>query len=238
MMAELHGMVGGWHLVVSLYAVAIAAGVGTGIAIAVTRTRERAAMLVVAPLAVVAGMLAAEGWHRVCHGSPGLSSMGGIAGGVLAIALASRALGLRRLEVLDALAPGALVGFAIGRIGCFLAGCCYGRPTALAWGVVIPQLGPDPRHPVQLYETVADLALAWWCSRNDGAPGEATGRAMIGYGVGRLLLEPLRDPGAVDVVALRGPSLAQWAALALVVVGLRLVTRRIPLDTASQPMGS
>lgn len=225
MMAELHGVVAGRHLVVSLYAVAIALGVGAGLVIAVARARERAAMLVVAPLAVVAGVFGADTWHRVCHGSPGLSSMGGIAGGLLAIVITSRAQCLPTLEVLDALAPGALVGFAVGRIGCFLAGCCYGRVTALPWGIVFPDLGLDPRHPVQLYEMAVDLALAWWCVRGRVATGRTTGRAMIGYGVGRLLLEPLRDPGAIDVVAAHGPSLAQWAALVLVTVGMRLVAR-------------
>lgn len=228
MLPELHWTIGRCHLVVSLYAVAIAAGVGAGLAVAVWRSRAREAMLVVAPLAVLAGVVAAEAWHRACHGSPGLSSMGGIAGGLVAIALASRALGSPVLETLDALAPGALLGFAIGRVGCFLASCCHGRATALPWGVVFPVLGPPARHPAQLYEAVADLCVAWWCCRPRGPAGHAAGRGMIGYGAVRVLLEAVRDPGAIDVVVPHGPSLAQWSALVLVAAGLRLASRATP----------
>ena len=229
MLPVVHAQLGHWHLVVSLYGVAIALGVGLGLVVAVGRARDCAAVLVVAPIAVVAGVVASELWHRVCHGSPGLSSMGGIAGGLIAIALVSRLLRVPALEMQDALAPGALVGFAVGRVGCFFAGCCYGGPTDLPWGVVFPALGLPARHPVQLYEAAVDVGLAWWCGRASGPAGVTVGRAMIGYGLGRVLLEVLRDPGAVDLVTARGPSVVQTSALVLVAVGLRLVLRPLSL---------
>ena len=56
------------------------------------------------------------------------------------------------LKVADLVAAGTALGFSIARIGCFLGGCCYGRPALLPWAVTFPQLD-SPRHPTQLYES-------------------------------------------------------------------------------------
>jgi phosphatidylglycerol:prolipoprotein diacylglycerol transferase len=56
----------------------------------------------------------------------------------------------------DLLAVGTALGYAIARLGCFLAGCCYGRPSALPWAIQFPDL-PGPVHPTQLYEAAAGL---------------------------------------------------------------------------------
>lgn len=71
------------------------------------------------------------------------------------------------LKTSDFMIVGLPLGHMVGRIGCFLAGCCYGRPTTLPWGVtftnthslVPPQLLGIPLHPTQLYESVANLLL-------------------------------------------------------------------------------
>jgi phosphatidylglycerol:prolipoprotein diacylglycerol transferase len=229
-----HLRLGTWHVTVSLYDVAILLGILTGLAIAVRRARRPETMLVVASLAVLAGVPASHLWHQTIHGSPGLSSMGGIGGGLVAIAVAARVLGVSLRETLDAIAPGALAGFAVGRIGCFLAGCCHGVPTALPWGVVLPELGPPARHPVQLYEAAANAAVAWSVARVRAPAGVPTGHAMIGYAVGRLLLEPLRDPGGTDVAGL-GLSVVRWCAAVLVVAGGMLVLRGSRVTPPSPP---
>lgn len=78
-------------------------------------------------------------------------------GGFLATAATMIAFGkwhrIRLRDLGDMIAPCLILGHAVGRIGCFLNGCCYGRPTDLPWGVVFPRLGDGlPRHPTQLYE--------------------------------------------------------------------------------------
>ena len=59
----------------------------------------------------------------------------------------------------DLFAPYLALGYAFGRIGCFLNGCCFGTPTDLPWGVVFPGLDAVPRHPAQLYSTLLSLGL-------------------------------------------------------------------------------
>src|SRR5215813_451306 len=95
----------------------------------------------------------------------------------------------RCTELLDALAPAGILALAIGRLGCFLGGCCYGRPTALPWGVVFPEVGPPARHPLQLYSAALDLLLVCVLLRSSGPPGVVAARACLGLGVVRFLLE-------------------------------------------------
>ncbi len=62
------------------------------------------------------------------------------------------------LLMLDVAAPSIAIGQAIGRIGCFLSGCCYGKPTWVPWAVKFPQL-EYMRHPTQLYESAATFII-------------------------------------------------------------------------------
>ncbi|HEY4717209.1 MAG TPA: prolipoprotein diacylglyceryl transferase [bacterium] len=73
------------------------------------------------------------------------------------------------LTVADILAPALLLGETIGRWGCFFAGCCYGKPTSLTWGIEMPNLVGKPwvikgllgvtLHPTQIYSSVAALLI-------------------------------------------------------------------------------
>lgn len=96
----------------------------------------------------------------------GLTLYGGVVGGTLGGLTAARRLGLPMWTAADALTPGFALGTMFGRIGCFLNGCCYGRPTELPWGVVFPpdsfaglEYGNMPVHPSQLYFSLAGLVL-------------------------------------------------------------------------------
>ena len=93
----------------------------------------------------------------------GMSWFGGFAGGVLAGLVVMRWKNLPILPVLAAATPALAVGHAIGRIGCFLVGDDYGRPTDLPWGIAFPEGLPPttvPVHPTQLYEAAALVPLA------------------------------------------------------------------------------
>ena len=95
------------------------------------------------------------------------------------------------------------LGHALGRIGCFLAGCCYGKPTTLPWGVVftnpdtlVPvQLQGVPLHPTQLYETACNLLLFFYLHKayqKKHTAGSILIRYIIGYSAIRFIIEFFR----------------------------------------------
>ncbi len=220
MAPEIRFVVDGWHVVLSTHALFVVLAVLAGVAAAAGRAREPAVLLVWSPAFAVAAVGGADLLYRALHGGSGggLASMGGIAAVALvcalACAVASRG-GLRRgADLADAIAVGGLVGLGVGRVGCFLAGCCYGRATDLPWGVVFPDLGPAERHPVQLYAAAFDLTLAGALLVARARPGATAIRAAVGLGAGRLLLETLRDPSSAEpLIAGAGPGALGAGAL-------------------------
>ncbi len=81
----------------------------------------------------------------------GKTILGGIFGGYLAVELTKWTLGVKA-RTGDQFAVPVAIAVATGRLGCFVAGCCYGAVTNVPWAVVFPLVGPEPRHPTQLYE--------------------------------------------------------------------------------------
>jgi phosphatidylglycerol:prolipoprotein diacylglycerol transferase len=157
----------------------------------------------------------------------GLSWFGGLIGGVgtgLLILLRHR---ISILRTLAAASPALALGHAIGRIGCFLVGDDYGRPSTLPWAVAFPEGRPPtsmPVHPTQLYETILLLPLAWllirW--RRRGVPDAVVlGRYFVFAGLIRFGIEFIR----VNLRILGPLTLAQLIALLLIAVGLVLMAR-------------
>ena len=114
------------------------------------------------------GATVAEKLSRVVHELRyGFVFFGGLVVAVSALVWYMHRKKLPLLKTSDFLIVGLPLGHALGRIGCFLAGCCYGKPTSLPWGVrftdphtlVPPELVGVPLHPTQLYETAANFAL-------------------------------------------------------------------------------
>jgi phosphatidylglycerol:prolipoprotein diacylglycerol transferase len=128
-------------------------------------------------------------------------------------------------QTMDAFAPGVAIGQAIGRLGCFAAGCCWGRECDLPWGVRFRSdfAAPVPLdktlHPVQLYESAADLVifgLLYWYFGRAPRRGNVIGLYLVLYSTARFVIEFFR----VHEQSLWGPfSLTQWIALALLVLG-------------------
>ena len=129
------------------------------------------------------------------------------------------------LRMADLCGPFLLVGQGIGRIGCFLEGCCYGAPTDGPLGVRFPGHA-RPLHPTQLYEMVADLALAailWFAVRPRArGRGAVFGWTLVLYGAARAVIELWRD----DPRGSLGPlSTSQVIAIPAVALGLFLIVR-------------
>ena len=214
-------VLGGTQVAVSLHGLAIVLGVGSGALLAVRRAREPARVLVAVAAVAAASLAGGHALFALLHGgggalwSGGLASTGGIAAALAAACIVARVTRRPAGELLDALVPAGLVALAIGRVGCFLAGCCYGRPTALPWGVVFPALGPPARHPLQLYSAAGDLLLLLLLPRRAPVPGAVARRGCIGFGCLRAALETLRDPATTDPIPGGWLTLPQAAALLL-----------------------
>ncbi|MBZ5718973.1 MAG: prolipoprotein diacylglyceryl transferase [Acidobacteriia bacterium] len=137
---------------------------------------------------------------------------GGLIGALSAAVWYIRKHKMPALATCDAFAPGLAIGHAIGRVGCFAAGCCWGKPTNAFWGVTFTnpiayQLVGTPLNqalePTQLFESAVELAnffiLAWMLKRKK-FDGQVFGAYLILYGVARYFLEFLRDdPGRGSV---------------------------------------
>jgi phosphatidylglycerol:prolipoprotein diacylglycerol transferase len=119
---------------------------------------------------------------------------------------------------MKAVAVGAAVGQALGRMGCFLVGDDYGRVTELPWGVAFPLGAPptlDPVHPTQLYEAAWLLAVAAWLWRRRFRSPFLFGEYLALNGLGRFFVEMLRTNPPVAL----GLTQPQWIAIALIVLG-------------------
>jgi phosphatidylglycerol:prolipoprotein diacylglycerol transferase len=171
--------------------------VGTGIALREARRLrlDEDRLVTVILVTLVAAVLGARALYVVEHVDEfrqdwggvlalwqgGLTLYGGIVAGSVAGLLTARQAGLPMWVVADALTPSVALGTAFGRVGCFMNGCCYGRPTQLPWGVVFPpdsfaglEFGSMPVHPSQLYAALTGLLLfllAWALRRRLTPPG-------------------------------------------------------------------
>jgi phosphatidylglycerol:prolipoprotein diacylglycerol transferase len=123
----------------------------------------------------------------------------------------------KRLSIdnLWAMLPAVAFGHAIGRIGCFLAGCCFGKPTSFLWGVY---LHDHYRHPTQLIEAFGLALLGLYLYKSKMNRLVLLANYLVGYGLLRLVVESLRG----DLVrGLWGPlTPSQWISLALIFSGL------------------
>lgn len=157
----------------------------------------------------------------------GLSWFGGVVGGVGLGWLTMRVRRLAVLPILAAAAPALAVGQAIGRVGCFLVGDDYGRPSTLPWAVAFPEGLPptlERVHPTQIYEALALMPLVWLLvrQRRSGVSDRAIiGTYLVGAGAIRFAIEWLR----VDVRVVGSLSIAHLASLAAIAIGAILLAR-------------
>jgi phosphatidylglycerol---prolipoprotein diacylglyceryl transferase len=237
MLPAIRFVLGSTQMVISLHGLAIVVGVAAGARLAVRRARDPGAILGVVAVIAVTALAGAHGLFVLLHGASrgGLASMGGIAAGIAATWVVARLCQRSGAELLDAVVPAGLLALGIGRVGCFLAGCCYGGPTTLPWGIVFPELGPAARHPLQLYSAAADLGLVAVLPPRASAPGVVAARACVGFGIARAALECVRDPAATEPLLHGVTTLPQAAALLLAASAALICTRLRPHAPSTMP---
>lgn len=163
----------------------------------------------------------------------GLSFHGAILGMSVGCALFARRFHLSILEITDTVALCGSPGLFFGRIGNFINGELYGRPSNVPWAMIFPSDPLHvPRHPSQLYEAVAEgvllpLVLLLLDRRAAASgvkrPGLLTGSFLIGYGILRFLLEFTRQPDAQLGFVVGAFSMGQLLSTAMLIVGGSLI---------------
>ena len=153
---------------------------------------------------------------------------GGLMGGILVAWWYVRRHALPGWTTADALAPGVILGQAVGRLGCFAAGCCYGKPAVVPWAVTFTDLEAHrtvgtpldtPLHPSQLYESALCFLLFFgllWLADRKRFPGQVVLSYTVGYSVIRFVLEFWR--GDLDRGSFFGGALSTSQLIAIVLV--------------------
>ncbi len=145
-----------------------------------------------------------------------------------------RRMKLPALLTMDLFAPGLALGHAIGRIGCLMAGCCYGAECDRAWGITFMNMQANrlsgtpigvPLHPTQLYEAAGNLAifgLLWKFMEKRPAPGRVFALYLVCYSTLRFAVEFYRHH---DQALMAGLSNTQWISMATLIAGAWLWQR-------------
>ncbi|MCC7540101.1 MAG: prolipoprotein diacylglyceryl transferase [Deltaproteobacteria bacterium] len=236
----------------ALLAVAVVVG-GLSVARAATRNGlELGAVVAIVASTVGAGFVGARalfvvveafrgGDWRSAIALGGLVALGAPLGGLPALWLLCRRFAIPMGRLADLAVPALAQAHAMGRLGCFLAGCCFGAPAGDDVGAALAvryddalaaatALGPVDRHPVQLYESAGllALALAFHLAPVRALDGRRALAYAVGYAVLRLGTESVRGD-VVRGIAFEVASTSQIASGALglaALVGLVVVSRR------------
>jgi phosphatidylglycerol:prolipoprotein diacylglycerol transferase len=161
----------------------------------------------------------------VQHG--GLVFYGGLIGATIAAVIFVRNKGLPLWKVADALAPSISLGSVFGRLGCFMNGCCYGRPTCVPWAVSFPPDHPTKGvniHPTQIYDSLLNLGLYLglaWLYRRKKFDGQVFAAYLVGYALSRSFVELFRGDYPVRYFGDRATP-AQLVSGGILLVGLLL----------------
>jgi phosphatidylglycerol:prolipoprotein diacylglycerol transferase len=220
----------------SAYAALVGAGIAAGLGLAALLV-SRGPYSLLRPMlfsviAIAAGAAGAKGWYLAVHRarkSDGWCIQGFVAGAGAAVAAAALAgPGMPAGAYLAAVTPALLIGMAIGRTGCFWAGCCCGRPVAARWGIWSSdrRLGCR-RAPAQLAEALAALAcgsaaLAVVLAAGLARSGPVALAALAAYTLGRQFTLGLRAQARVWRY---GRLVTGAAAAAALAAGLALLVR-------------
>jgi len=160
----------------------------------------------------------------VWHG--GMSFHGGLMGALLAGFLFCRRRRLPVWDVADTVIVTAPIGLFLGRVGNFINGELYGRPSTLPWAMIFPAGGPIPRHPSQLYEAALEgillFVFLWKLKDLELRPGAVACLFLAGYGILRFVAEFFRQPDAQIGLFWGLLSMGQLLCLAMILTAIIL----------------
>jgi phosphatidylglycerol:prolipoprotein diacylglycerol transferase len=255
-----------WAPVLPTYGVLLAIGFLAGLWVASRQAKrsglnaekvtDMAVWVLIAGIIGAKLMLVAVDWKRYSSESLDLWSLfqsggvfyGGLIGGILAAWWFVRRYQLPAWPTADVLAPGVVLGQAVGRLGCFFAGCCYGKPASVPWAVTFTDPYANRHvgtpldialHPTQLYESLACFLIFFfllWLAPRKRFAGQVVLAYAVLYSVTRFTIEFFR--GDPDRGGAWGLSTSQIVAIVLVLGAAWLFTRlrrRPPAAEAAVP---
>ncbi len=158
----------------------------------------------------------------------GMSFHGGMLGVFFAMWLYGRQINKGFFTVTDFIAPLVPIGLFAGRIGNFINGELWGRPTDLPWGMVFPYVDNLPRHPSMLYEALLEgpvlFTLLWLYSSRPRPTMAVSGVFLIGYGCFRFLVEFVRQPDPqLGYLAFGWLTMGQVLSTPMIIAGVALL---------------
>ena len=162
-------------------------------------------------------------------GLGGFSLHGGILGGALFVLFFAQKHQIHKGKLLDLCSPSLALGTAIGRIGCFLNGCCYGIPSNLPWAVKFPEVA-EKVHPTQLYASFFNLILFFGLlkiKKYRKFDGWLSLVYLIGYSSFRFILEIFRR-GATAKIVLFSLTQAQLLSIFIIITAALVIILHKP----------
>jgi phosphatidylglycerol:prolipoprotein diacylglycerol transferase len=158
----------------------------------------------------------------------GMSFHGGLLGTIVSLVWFGKRHGIPIYTIADLAASVTPIGLGFGRLGNFINGELYGRPTDVPWCMVFPGGGPACRHPSQLYEAglegVVLFTVLWLIGRRSTPPGTIFWSFLSGYGICRIVVEMFREPDAHIGFIFGSLSMGQLLSLPMIVVGAFMLT--------------
>ena len=177
-------------------------------------------------------------WYKIWQG--GMSFHGGLAGVALALMLFARRRGRHLADVWDFTAPLPALGFLTGRIGNFINGELWGKPTDVPWGFAVHQPSGTTvvLHPSQLYEAGLEgltlFLIVWWFSRRPRPRFAPTGLFLTAYALFRILVEFVRVPDEqLGYLAGQWLTMGMLLSLPMLLGGLAMLAWAYTVRTAS-----
>lgn len=159
-------------------------------------------------------------WHG------GMSFHGGLIGSFLAGYIFMRRKKIRFFSIADLIIPTCPPGLMFGRIGNFINGELFGKPSDVPWAMIFPQGGTVPRHPSQLYEAFLEglvlFIILWIYKGYKKREGDVFALFLILYGAFRIFCEFFREPDLPLGYILGFLSMGQTLSVAMIVAGLLL----------------
>lgn len=178
-------------------------------------------------------------------GIAGLVVLGGVAAAIPTTFIFARKRRLPFWKLTDVMMPSLAFGLAIGRVGCYLNGCCFGLPTSAPWGVIFPNnclagaVFPGVRlHPTQLYDLLYNAViglLLLWRSPKKRFEGELFADFLLLYGLARIWVESLRyyEASRIPLTLFGLPITGSMLASAAMIAGGVYLLMKPPVEARS-----